>query len=191
MTLSQQTAGGVVGFVPRSVIATCIARGGNIAVNTVVALCISDFTQISDDGVTVSTEYGGDGSVFANVTGTFSQAVQKAGLFGVTLEPIADGQKGRVQFVGVLRSKVQHSNNSSISIGSHMLVSSDGTTDSTNNPNNIRGNLDARGISGNSAKDTRKLVALSLQAYSTAPTSNGTVLTVLMDGINGLGGTNS
>ncbi len=191
MTLCQQVAGGTVGFTPRSVVATCIARGGAIGVNTVVALCLTDYTQISDDSVTVSTEYGGEGSVFANVTATFSQGVQKAGIFGITLEPIADGGKGRVQFVGVVRSKVQHSNNASWSLGAHLLVASDGATDSTNNPNNIRGNLDARGISGNSAKDSRKLVAIALQAYSTAPTSTGTVIPVIFDGINGLGGTNS
>lgn len=195
MTLHVTTRGPGLDF--EEVDAVCRARGRSVTKGQLCAVALIDSSVITADSLTVTIEPGVEtatsASVFSTVTSAYTSTATRVGLFGVALQDIADGDKGRIRFRGMVPyAVVENANNSDITKG-QFLVAGDGGTVGTIGKLNASLGQAVGGSTQSTDAWTRKMIGMAMETYytSTSDTSAGTTMQVLFDGINGFGGLNS
>lgn len=173
------------GVVPADVEAVVYARGGNLSTGYLYPFALQQAAAITADGVTLSTVPGDPGFPYRNVVGGVGSTAAdfRAGRFCIALQNVNDTEQGRVKIRGLVQAKVADSGNSSINFGKEMVGISRNSA-VVNAP--VASILDAKTATGTTGT-YRKVLAVALEAYSTAPTSEGTTIWVDFDGWNGMG----
>lgn len=159
------------------------ARGGNVCQGYCYPFAALQSSVISDDGVTISAVPGTAGYVWGNIAGGNGalSTDARAGRFGIALTDILDGAQGKVKVKGIVQAKVFNSANTAIAIGNELFVSAKSTG------TNVSAASALNALTANSGTEPKKYVGHALEALSSTP-SNGTTMTVVFDGWDGIGG---
>lgn len=166
-----------LGYVPANLDGTFIARGGNISAGRTYPLAVSSNSQITADGVTLSTTPGDPGFPYANIVGAgIGSTDRRNGRFVVALENGLDGQTVRCRLKGLVRAFVVETTNSAFDIGKELVPGAAGTKQMDATPASYT----------NGGNTVRKCIGTALEASSGTP-SDGLTILVDFDGIQGQG----
>lgn len=168
------------GVMPDDKEAYVIARGGNICAGYCYPFADIQSSQITADGVTISTTPGDPGHPYACVVGGngLSAGDIRAGRMCIAINDIPDLGFGAVKVKGFVRAFVANTANTNVAIGDPLYgVLKTGATPASF--------LDAK-IS-NTGNAPKKYVAVALQTLGGTP-SGGTTMLVMFDGWDGIGG---
>lgn len=173
-----------VGLDPANVDVTVVNRLGSALVpGDVVVFCTAVTSPISGDGVTVVTQPGEVGSVFASVAKYQAFAERPIAISAVVLEGGADQARVRVRVRGIVKAYVYNSANATVGPGEHLTL---GFLAASKQGYYEAGNTST---TATSAGDSCKIHGYTLESVS-GTTSDGTLTKVLIDGLNGFGGLN-